>query len=53
MSIPSLELALNAVQVIHFTIKQGYKIAIHCHAGLGKHSKAFHMLTRILQDEQA
>jgi hypothetical protein len=36
MGVPTLELALNIVQVIHFTIKQGHKVAVHCHAGLGR-----------------
>lgn len=36
MKVPGLDLALNIVQVISFTLSQKKKVAIHCHAGLGR-----------------
>lgn len=36
MTVPPLELVLNIVQVMCFTMSQNKKVAIHCHAGLGR-----------------
>jgi len=36
MKVPPMELVLNIVQVMCFTLSQNKKIAIHCHAGLGR-----------------
>lgn len=36
MGCPALDYTLNIVQVVAFTIDAGRKIAIHCHAGLGR-----------------
>jgi protein tyrosine phosphatase domain-containing protein 1 len=37
MSTPTLDLALNVAQLMHFVISiQKKKVAIHCHAGLGR-----------------
>mmetsp|Transcript_4798 Transcript_4798/g.10083 ORF Transcript_4798/g.10083 Transcript_4798/m.10083 type:complete len:588 (-) Transcript_4798:255-2018(-) len=36
MTVPTMEQMLDIVQVIDFTIQSGRKVAIHCHAGLGR-----------------
>lgn len=36
LKVPGFDLALNVVQVISYTLSQGKKVAIHCHAGLGR-----------------
>eukprot|EP01105_Mastigella_eilhardi_P013408 TRINITY_DN3056_c0_g1_i5.p1 TRINITY_DN3056_c0_g1~~TRINITY_DN3056_c0_g1_i5.p1 ORF type:complete len:391 (-),score=76.81 TRINITY_DN3056_c0_g1_i5:32-1204(-) len=36
MSVPTLDHALNIVQVMCHELSRGHKIAIHCHAGLGR-----------------
>lgn len=36
MGCPALDYTLNIVQVVAFTIDAGHKIAVHCHAGLGR-----------------
>jgi protein tyrosine phosphatase domain-containing protein 1 len=36
MGCPALDYTLNIVQVVAFTIDAGRKIAVHCHAGLGR-----------------
>lgn len=37
MTVPPIELVLNIVQVMQFTlVSRGQKVAIHCHAGLGR-----------------
>lgn len=36
MTVPPIDLVLNIVQVMCFTHSQDKKIAIHCHAGLGR-----------------
>lgn len=36
MTTPPLETLLNIVQVMQNTISSGGKIALHCHAGLGR-----------------
>ncbi|KAJ3199564.1 hypothetical protein HDU67_002693, partial [Dinochytrium kinnereticum] len=36
MDVPSLDLVLRIVQVMHFEIQSGRKIAVHCHAGLAQ-----------------
>lgn len=33
---PSFEQMLNIVQVMDFTIRQGGKVLVHCHAGQGR-----------------
>lgn len=36
MGIPDLEMILSVVQVMSHTIQSGKKLAVHCHAGLGR-----------------
>jgi len=36
LTVPTLDHVLNIVQVINFTHGEGKKVAIHCHAGLGR-----------------
>eukprot|EP00741_Cyanophora_paradoxa_P012479 tig00020610_g12058.t1 len=36
MSVPSLERMMNIVQVVDYVIRSGRKVAVHCHAGLGR-----------------
>ena len=36
MDIPNCELILSAVQLMSFLINSGKKVAVHCHAGLGR-----------------
>jgi protein tyrosine phosphatase domain-containing protein 1 len=36
MTTPSLDVALNVVQVMDSLISGGGKVALHCHAGLGR-----------------
>eukprot|EP01116_Phalansterium_solitarium_P011974 TRINITY_DN27877_c0_g1_i1.p1 TRINITY_DN27877_c0_g1~~TRINITY_DN27877_c0_g1_i1.p1 ORF type:complete len:818 (+),score=25.11 TRINITY_DN27877_c0_g1_i1:498-2951(+) len=36
MTTPTLDLALSAVQVVCYVVSTGGKVAVHCHAGLGR-----------------
>lgn len=36
MTAPDLQTMLDVVQVMHFTLQKDIKVAIHCHAGLGR-----------------
>eukprot|EP00698_Gefionella_okellyi_P022565 TRINITY_DN749_c0_g1_i1.p1 TRINITY_DN749_c0_g1~~TRINITY_DN749_c0_g1_i1.p1 ORF type:complete len:398 (+),score=42.51 TRINITY_DN749_c0_g1_i1:439-1632(+) len=36
MTTPTIQLMMNIVQVVAFTIETGGRVAVHCHAGLGR-----------------
>jgi protein-tyrosine phosphatase len=36
MDIPELNTMIDIVQVMHHSIEKGHKVAVHCHAGLGR-----------------
>jgi protein-tyrosine phosphatase len=51
---PTFEQLLNIVQVMDFTIKQGGKVLVHCHAGQGRTATligAYLMYVGVAKDE--